>query len=168
MRNIRSDRTQTFLPFPDFSESARCLDYRRLGKQRIEAMQILVALVENRGWTHHPVTSMWKGHELALIRYGLAICDDWIRRKYRDSMRIRFTEYLSSDVFSEYCLTHNVSAADPEWIGCREFHISHQSNLLRKFPDYYSGKGFWTARIDLPYIWPHSPAHADPSIYPVS
>lgn len=35
---------QTFLPYADFSMSAKCLDYRRLGKQRVEAMQILNAI----------------------------------------------------------------------------------------------------------------------------
>ena len=27
---------QTFLPYPDFKQSAACLDYSRLGKQRVE------------------------------------------------------------------------------------------------------------------------------------
>ena len=35
---------QTFLPYPDFTQSAKTLDYRRLGKQRVEAWQILNAL----------------------------------------------------------------------------------------------------------------------------
>ena len=34
---------QTFLPYPDFARSARCLDNRRLGKQRVESYQILRA-----------------------------------------------------------------------------------------------------------------------------
>ena len=35
---------QTFLPFADFSKSAACLDDKRLGKQRVECLQILKAL----------------------------------------------------------------------------------------------------------------------------
>ena len=35
---------QTFLPFPDFVASARSLDRLRLGKQRVETLQILNAL----------------------------------------------------------------------------------------------------------------------------
>ena len=35
---------QTFLPYPDFAKSAMCLDNKRLGKQRIECLQILKAL----------------------------------------------------------------------------------------------------------------------------
>ncbi|MFN7881952.1 MAG: pyrimidine dimer DNA glycosylase/endonuclease V, partial [bacterium] len=32
---------QTFLPSPSFAESARILDNKRLGKQRVECKQIL-------------------------------------------------------------------------------------------------------------------------------
>ena len=31
---------QTFLPYADFQRSAQVLDYKRLGKQRVEALQI--------------------------------------------------------------------------------------------------------------------------------
>lgn len=37
---------QTFLPFSDFKKSAESLDYRRLGKQRVECLQILAALAD--------------------------------------------------------------------------------------------------------------------------
>ena len=52
---------QTFLPYPDFAESARCLDRQRLGKQRVETAQILRCIVENRtgGWANHPAVRMW-------------------------------------------------------------------------------------------------------------
>ena len=32
---------QTFLPYSDFEQSLSCLDNKRLGKQRVESMQIL-------------------------------------------------------------------------------------------------------------------------------
>jgi hypothetical protein len=32
---------QTFLPYPNFKKSLQILDYRRLGKQRVEAYQII-------------------------------------------------------------------------------------------------------------------------------
>lgn len=35
---------QTFLPYPNFNESARVLDDKRLGKQRVECLQILNVL----------------------------------------------------------------------------------------------------------------------------
>ena len=39
---------QTFLPYPDFARSAQALDMRRLGKQRVEVLQILGTLCEAR------------------------------------------------------------------------------------------------------------------------
>ena len=57
----------TFLPYPDFVKSAKILDYKRLGKQRVEAWQILRALRgETKGWRNHPATNLWRGHEKAL------------------------------------------------------------------------------------------------------
>jgi len=58
---------QTFLPYADFGESARALDTRRLGKQRVETLQIVRALTRpGNGWRHHPAVRMWRGYEEAL------------------------------------------------------------------------------------------------------
>jgi hypothetical protein len=38
------DTIQTFLPYPDFEESAAVLDMKRLGKQRVENLQIIQVL----------------------------------------------------------------------------------------------------------------------------
>lgn len=58
---------QTFLPYQSFSDSASALDRQRLGKQRVEAWQILQALTgASRGWAHHPAAKMWRGFERAL------------------------------------------------------------------------------------------------------
>ena len=46
---------QTFLPVPDFAESARLLDPARLGKQRVETLQVLRAIeLPDYGWASHP------------------------------------------------------------------------------------------------------------------
>ena len=55
---------QTFLPYRDFKQSFRVLDYRRLGKQRVEAHQVLNVLLGRTttgGWRNHPITRMWDG-----------------------------------------------------------------------------------------------------------
>lgn len=53
---------QTFLPVANFCESAKYLDKARLGKQRVEAMQILSTLSgASRGWINHPAVRMWRG-----------------------------------------------------------------------------------------------------------
>jgi predicted RNase H-like HicB family nuclease len=66
---------QTFLPYLDFAECARVLDDRRLGKQRVEVLQIARAItVPGYGWRHHPAVRMWRGYEEALggLRHGSA------------------------------------------------------------------------------------------------
>jgi hypothetical protein len=62
---------QTFLPYASFSESAKALDYKRLGKQRVECRQILRALEHGGGWANHPATRLWRGYETALKAYSL-------------------------------------------------------------------------------------------------
>lgn len=136
---------QTFLPFPDFKLSASVLDNKRLGKQRVEAWQILRALAGlTKGWRNHPATLMWKGHEQALAVYGVFICNEWTSRGFRDSMTDRFINTID-----DACL---VNMTLPSCFGRDDFHASHRSNLLRKAPDYY-GKFGWLESNDLPYVW---------------
>jgi len=46
------------------------------------------------------------------------------------------------------------SAQDkPSWLGDPAFHRAHQSNLLRKDPEWYGQFG-WEVKNDLPYVWP--------------
>jgi hypothetical protein len=134
---------QTFLPEPSIVRSAQILDYKRLGKQRVEAKQILMALRgESTGWTNHPAVKMWRGHEGALCFYGYICCAEWIIRGYKDSLKDYFR-----DMYALY------SNPYPSWFGDPDFHRSHQSNLVRKYPEYY--RQFWPDVPDnLPYVWP--------------
>jgi hypothetical protein len=133
---------QTFLPYPSFLNSALVLDNRRLGKQRVETLQILNALTDpTKGWKNHPATKMWSGHIPALAAYGIAICDEWIGRGFRDTCRDKISQFAAPDFEL------------PAWLGDSDFHRSHQSNLLRKMPDHYS-QFFPNVPDDLPYIWP--------------
>ena len=152
---------QTFLPYPNFIDSARCLDYRRLGKQRVECKQILQALgvpvggplpAKPSSWRNHPAARMWQGHEASLCSYGLAMCREWRDRGYRDTLFPQFMDALN------FIMRHAndfdvVCGRPPEWLGCEEFHSSHRSNLLRKLPEHYSKFG-WSESDDLPYVWP--------------
>lgn len=135
---------QTFLPYPNFYLSAECLDNKRLGKQRVEAWQILQALRGNtKGWQSHPATVMWRGHEQALILYGIVICTEWRRRGFKDSMLERFLAE-QTDLHPDL----------PWWYGFKPLHTSHRSNLVRKDPDYYTKQfDFENTPKDLPYIW---------------
>lgn len=138
---------QTFLPYEDFQETASVLDYRRLGKQRVETWQLIRAINgETKGWANHPAAVMWRGHTAVLARYGLIMCQEWKRRGYKDTMTERFEELISNSTSEEL---HDM----PRWLGRHELHESHQSNLIRKFPEHY-GPLFDGVPNDLPYIWP--------------
>ena len=140
---------QTFLPLPSFSESARILDNKRLGKQRVECLQILNVLSGkskknkhgNIAWSNHPAVLMWKGYESCLAHYGMTICDEWKKRGFKDTCYDKIKMFLIGPIFY------------PTWIGNDSFHASHRSNLLRKNKSFYGVYG-WTEPPTLPYIWP--------------
>lgn len=135
---------QTFLPYPDYRKTASCLDYRRLGKQRVESKQILIANLggHKRAWRSHPASRMWAGHEHELCNYSIAICEEWIQRGYNDSLLRWFLR-----------LRQRLSATGrPYWMGDSDLHSSHRSALLRKDFGWYKQYG-WTDGM-LAYIWP--------------
>jgi hypothetical protein len=132
---------QTFLPYPDFEKAAGILDYRRLGKQRLEASQILNTLLNGGGWKNHPAVKMWKGYEDALMLYRDAMIAQWIKRGFKNTMPF-LALHLKKDV-----------APMPWWLGMERFHASHRSNLLRKDITYYKRFG-WAEPDNLEYFWP--------------
>jgi hypothetical protein len=135
----------TFLPYSDFGKSAQCLDYKRLGKQRVEVWQIYLALTKpSYGWKNHPAVKMWKRYELALLYYGFWVSYEWHLRGFKDSMTQRFCDELSK-VGKSYMYM-------PKWLGNEQFHAAMRSNLLRKDPIWY-GKFGWKEPNNLPYIW---------------
>jgi hypothetical protein len=143
---------QTFLPYASFDRTARVLDPRRLGKQRVEALQVLRAqFVPNYGWRHHPAAKMWRGHDEALAAYGVAICREWVRRGYADTVRGSIVEALEREPRRQAELRR--LGLLPPWLGRPAFHRAHRSSLLRKDPAWY-GPMFPGVPDDLPYIWP--------------
>lgn len=150
---------QTFLPHPDFRASARTLDVRRLGKQRVEAIQVLRGLiVPGYGWRNHPAVRMWAGYEEALVRYGLEVCALWSGRGYRDTCAATLVTDLAAfrPGPPPRSQTRLRKAGElPPWLGDPAFHRSHQSALLRKDPTTYAPL-FPGVPDDLPYIWPTS------------
>jgi len=140
---------QTFLPYSDFSRTAKCLDMKRLGKMRIEPMQILQTLTglnKTKSWTNHPAVKMWRGYELALAEYVYAICDEWTSHGYKDTCKGKTKDIISTHYADK-------SIVFPPWLGDESFHKSHQSNLVRKKPEHYK-KHFSDVPDDLPYVWP--------------
>jgi hypothetical protein len=192
----------TFLVDSDYRKSAQQLDSRRLGKQRVEAYQIL-NLIENirilsekskimltsysdfqifvreikkwyqslgyvyvisgdqiveqdkgiaiekdqrmikMGFCNHPVVEMWYGYEDALKEYIDAHIEEWLRRGYKNTMRI-----------------YNVKTMDhPKWCSWIQLHDNHKGALLRKEVEreektwYQTKEDFLSVESFEDYIW---------------
>lgn len=144
----------TFLPLESFVESAKVLDNRRLGKQRVEALQILLC---NKGttplnWQNHPATRQWKSHEDALCLYGIAICAEWRRRGFMDNCLNEFHKRVK-----------NFDPPMPQWLGDDRLHSSHRAALLAKDFDHY--KQFqWTEEPKIAYYWPSQLQRVDKAL----
>lgn len=142
---------QTFLPYPDFADTAKVLDRKRLGKQRVETLQIAKAISgTSSGWTNHPAVKMWQGHPEALLAYQYAVCNFWTSFKYKDTCLEKTAAVLGLPVLGQHAIDGLLL---PAWIRDEDLHRSHRSNLLRKDPAWY--RHFWPAEPDdLPYVWP--------------
>ena len=140
---------QTFLPYPSFVDSASVLDVPRLGKQRVETLQLLRAnTVPGYGWRHHPAAKMWAGYLPALVSYGLAMTDAWTAGGRADTVRGQLLEFAPE---VDGLVQDEIEM--PPWLGDEAFHLSHRSNLVRKDPEFYRPR-FGDIPDDLPYVWP--------------
>lgn len=137
---------QTFLPYADFEKTVKCLDYRRLGKERLEAMQIhkiITGTVEpgkngRIAWLSHPCVKMWRGYENALATYHNFCIYEWIDRGYKNTMEV---------------IHYDGTMKCPPWIGDERFHSSHRQTLLFKNFEWYSQFG-WNEKPKYEYFWP--------------
>ena len=182
------------MPYPDFQKSAKVLDRQRLGKQRVEAWQILQINLFITGqttakycpeckyvylndsyscrclaekvelyykdlpgehiipWENHPAVLMWRGYEVNLAYYGWVMCKEWkYERGYNDTLMEKFYQYF--DVRVDNTVLLNLHKHRPKWLGNKQFHLSHQSNLVRKYPEHYR-RYFPKVPDNLEYFWP--------------
>lgn len=145
---------QTFVPYPDFARSAGALDDKRLGKQRVEVLQIVRALTwPSYAWKSHPAVLMWKGYEPALGAYAAAICKEWTDRGFNDTCDLKIRTDLSDAGFTDIP-TSQQEATLPPWWGDDGVHRSHRSSLLRKDPEHYRPRFEPDLPDDLEYVWP--------------
>lgn len=122
---------QIFLPYLTYDMCARVLDRQRLGKQRVECKQIMMAIDgETKAWANHPVVKMWKPYPQSLLRYAIAACDEWIARGYRDNLRKWFRARQKRELI-----------LSPEWL---TMHLASQYRglLLYKDPEWYGQFGW--------------------------
>ncbi len=129
----------TFVTSSNLIECAKSLDSKRLGKQRVEAYQILRTLKKHsHGWKNHPAVKMWEGYESALALYMNAMIDEWVLRGYNNTMK-------KEDVTGEVQF--------PWWFYWRPLHESHKASLNRKDSCFYSFE-VDSVFMNHGYIWP--------------
>jgi len=140
---------QTFFTRTSLVRSLDDLDDARLGKQRVEGLQIIQTLTGmSEAYKNHPVMFMWQSYESALIIYTMMACLAWQRRGFADTTFwkvARITEALEKQDAFYY--------ERPPWLDDVDFLRSHRSNLIRKLPERY-GPLFKRTPSDMPYLWP--------------
>lgn len=156
---------QTFVPTSGAYHNAKILDNKRLNKQALEAWQILMVLTkldpmgnyrEPKGWVNHPAVKMWRGHELALAAYAMAMVDEWKRRGFNSTLADKIWDTVSAA--TRQGTINSNSIAEPEWMTNEAVHSSHRKALLVKDYEWYSQ---WEFPEDpghpidsYEYVWP--------------
>lgn len=158
---------QTFLPYPDFLESANVLDKKRCWKQVVEAHQIIDILtasqsymggiVEPRSWRNHPAVKMWEGHIPELKIYFNCFLKTCV-----EVYGIN-TAYVPYNSFTDFCNVYHqrdfihdsVILKMPWWHGNINFHRAMRARLIEKdeafyLPKFPNDKGFNNGK----YFWP--------------
>jgi len=131
----------TFLPYPNYIRSVQCLDYKRLGKQRLECKQIIEILEgKDSRYKNHSAVKMWIGYTNSLKYYSNCCINEWISRGYKNTMLKYNVDYQNDD---------------PWWIGDVNFHRAMRARLIEKDRNFYLPKfpkdeGF----NDGKYFWP--------------
>lgn len=159
-------------------KSLICLDYRRLGKQRLEAKQLIKSIVledpsklnQLRPGAAQLLTEDTTQLEAMLTMVGLGAGKGWrnhpARTQWEDHLGA-LAIYHDTSIVAWKARGYNnempyLSAPGkwklPPWWGDDKFHGSHRSNLLRKAPEWYGQFG-WTDDPEAEYFWPSRDPH---------
>jgi len=138
-----------FIPLSDPHEIAKVLDDRRLGKQRVEAKQIITIIsgqAKSNAWANHPVVLMWKDHLEELKYYYDVMILEWVGRGFKNTMPLYGIYQIPTSAHKRPKM--------PWFMYCKPVLLSHQASLLRKNYAHYH-KYFRTpkAYMSRSYLW---------------
>ena len=132
---------QVYRPYIDHGRSAEFLDDLRLGRQRVETKQVILAILRKlgilrdgkTGWLNHPIVLMYFNNGRPylddLVRYFYAVVDEWVRRGFVNNISLNDIESLIKYVNYEY-------GTPVSEVMAREY----RRVLLLKDPCYYVNK----------------------------
>lgn len=133
----------TFIVIGDFVLNAQILSMEHLGKQRVEAKQIIDILLKGStsgAWVNHTAVRSWRGFIDALKYYANCIIQEFIRRGGNNTMPL-------------YELPEKIDM--PWWARWNRLHQSHRAMLYRKNPFHYHDKfTIEEPYLSYGYIWP--------------
>lgn len=131
--NYNGTAMQTFLfrrgdnPRQVMWESLYYLDRLRLGKQRVEASQLLDAIDDPaHGWRSHPACKMWMNYRPALVEYYNFSLRAWDKRGYKN-IKLSPRGITSPIVY-------------PPWLIDSPLRHTHRVALTLKNETYYNGR----------------------------
>lgn len=146
---------QTFIPYPDFGESAAVLDNLRLNKQLLEGRQlynIISGQATSKGWKNHPAAVMWRGFDTSFFHYLLAIKNECVNRGINT-----LKNWQAIVDMHEKNWNRGDNIVMPHWWGDERVHQSHRNNLYKKNPDHYpqfKNDKFISCCERCSYFWP--------------
>lgn len=143
---------QVFLPYKDPAKTAQCLDNKRLGKQRLECLQILFVGYNIMGYWEipnyifsHPTYELWKTNlDWLLTFYLSAIMREWqIIRGFNNEKCWRAYMYINEKINWSYKIPWEYPIEWHKYLPPfikMDFCKKHQQLLLKKDYEYYKEK----------------------------
>lgn len=114
---------QVFMPYTNIIESVKCLDNKRLGKQRIEIKYMLEMMYGMWPERKHPVIEMWEDYPRFLhIIYKFTV-KEWIIRGCKNTLPTSL-EFVKTDPIP------------PPWL--KDYTYQYKALLLHKDYEFYS------------------------------
>jgi len=145
---------RTWMPEPDYLDSAACLHPRHLAAQRAMCVQMLDHRRLSPRLARSPGLRLWEGRRESLGVYALVVCHVWtLRNGHRDSVAGKVLDSIRPEGARDRVeqaaalnLRHPTEAACdaagitlPDWFGDPEIHAQHRLDLLRARPEHYTG-----------------------------
>lgn len=114
---------QVFMPYTTIIQSVRCLDDKRLGKQRIEIKYMLEMMYGMWPERKHPVVEMWEDYTIFLHTMYCQTVGEWEARGNKNTLP-RQLEFI-----------HGILIIPP-WL--EDYTYQYKALLLYKYYDFYS------------------------------
>ena len=138
------------VPFNSFEWSARTLSKEDLETNMTAIYSVMRALLWGFDHPNTPSVYAWRGSERALLAYQQISCALYINEWGGDDEYWEITRRAFLDIVVDPMATPLIP---PRWMGYVDMHISHQSWLLRKNPEYYRDK-FPGISPNHDIVWP--------------